>query len=476
MPWRRLHLCLRGRPPEHDVVGDVLVFKVRRPRSVARTSSPGTSSCTPSGWVLCTSSTRGRRWRAGMRRSPYSRLCVTAPLNFAGGGLFLGGNFAARRGTRSSPPSTPKARPGESMSEHFVHEQGLCESKSVGEGTSVWAFAHVLPGARIGADCNICDQVFVESDVVVGDRVTVKCGVQLWDGCASRTTSSSDRTRRSPTTASRAASSIRATLRGTTIRRGASIGANATVLPGLDDRRGRDGGSRCGRDPKTSRRTRSSSAIPRGSSATSTATKDAVPAAPAGPAAPLVRATTVEGVTLHRLAVRRRSSRQPRRRLISATRSHSSPGACFMVYDVPGMEVRGEHAHRTCDQFLVCVHGQRAPSSPTTGRTARSSSSTRPTSGVYLPPMVWGIQYRYSRRTRRSSCSRPSPTTPGTTSATTTSSSRSSNRDRAAPSCHIHRAEEVERSRLSLCRRADADARRTRATHGSKREGARSAE
>ena len=64
----------------------------------------------------------------------------------------------------------------------FVHPLGCCESKDVGAGTRVWAYAHVLPGARIGADCNICDQVFIENDVVVGDRVTVKCGVQLWDG------------------------------------------------------------------------------------------------------------------------------------------------------------------------------------------------------------------------------------------------------------------------------------------------------
>ena len=49
-------------------------------------------------------------------------------------------------------------------------------------GYADWAFAHVLPGARIGRDCNICDHVFIENDVVVGDRVTVKCGVQFWDG------------------------------------------------------------------------------------------------------------------------------------------------------------------------------------------------------------------------------------------------------------------------------------------------------
>jgi acetyltransferase-like isoleucine patch superfamily enzyme len=64
----------------------------------------------------------------------------------------------------------------------FVHPAGICESTQVGEGTRIWAFAHVLPGARIGRDCNICDRVFIENDVVLGDAVTVKSGVQLWDG------------------------------------------------------------------------------------------------------------------------------------------------------------------------------------------------------------------------------------------------------------------------------------------------------
>src|SRR6476659_7265978 len=64
----------------------------------------------------------------------------------------------------------------------FVHPQALCESSSVGENTRIGAFAHVLPGATIGKDCNICDHVFIESDVVIGDRVTINSGVQLWDG------------------------------------------------------------------------------------------------------------------------------------------------------------------------------------------------------------------------------------------------------------------------------------------------------
>src|SRR4051812_48241450 len=65
---------------------------------------------------------------------------------------------------------------------YSVHADARCETVNVGRGTRIWAFAHVLPGARIGSECNICDGVFIENDVVVGDRVTIKCGVQLWDG------------------------------------------------------------------------------------------------------------------------------------------------------------------------------------------------------------------------------------------------------------------------------------------------------
>lgn len=68
------------------------------------------------------------------------------------------------------------------MADVFVHPQGLCESDEVGAGTRVWAFAHVMRGARVGTGCNVCDHAFVESGAVVGDRVTVKNGVMIWDG------------------------------------------------------------------------------------------------------------------------------------------------------------------------------------------------------------------------------------------------------------------------------------------------------
>lgn len=115
-----------------------------------------------------------------------------------------------------------------------IHPQAIVEDgATVGDRTRVWAFAHVLGGATIGADCNICDGVFVENDVIVGDRVTVKCGVQLWDGVrleddvfvGPNATFTNDMHPRSRV--------AREHLQ-TVVRRGASIGANATILPGLE--------------------------------------------------------------------------------------------------------------------------------------------------------------------------------------------------------------------------------------------------
>jgi acetyltransferase-like isoleucine patch superfamily enzyme len=118
-------------------------------------------------------------------------------------------------------------------SEPFVHSHALCESDQVGPGTRIWAFAHVLAGAIIGRDCNICDMVFIEEDVVIGDRVTVKSGVQLWNGArigddvfigpnATFTNDSFPRSKQHP-----------AAFQSVVVEDGASLGANCTILPGI---------------------------------------------------------------------------------------------------------------------------------------------------------------------------------------------------------------------------------------------------
>jgi len=117
----------------------------------------------------------------------------------------------------------------------FVHRMGLCESDRVGPRTRIWAFAHVLPGAEVGADCNVGDHAFIEGGARVGDRVTVKNAVLVWDRVTIE-----DEVFLGPNMVFTNALAPRAgfkktrdQLLPTLVRRGATIGANATVVCGV---------------------------------------------------------------------------------------------------------------------------------------------------------------------------------------------------------------------------------------------------
>jgi len=115
----------------------------------------------------------------------------------------------------------------------FIHTHALCESQNIGSRTRIWAFVHILPSAQIGTDCNICDHVFIENDVIVGNNVTIKSGVQLWDGLrvgndvfiGPNATFTNDKY---PVSGNRNYKNLT-----TTIEDKVSIGANATILPGI---------------------------------------------------------------------------------------------------------------------------------------------------------------------------------------------------------------------------------------------------
>ena len=64
----------------------------------------------------------------------------------------------------------------------FIHPLSDSQSENIGEGTRVWQFTVILPDAKIGCDVNVCSNCFIENDVIIADRVTIKCGVQIWDG------------------------------------------------------------------------------------------------------------------------------------------------------------------------------------------------------------------------------------------------------------------------------------------------------
>lgn len=116
---------------------------------------------------------------------------------------------------------------------YFQHELAVVETENIGKDTRIWAFAHILPGAVIGSNCNICDHTFIENDVIIGNNVTIKCGVYLWDAMrieddvfiGPNATFTNDKYPRSKKTPKEFAP--------ITLKKGCSIGANATILPNV---------------------------------------------------------------------------------------------------------------------------------------------------------------------------------------------------------------------------------------------------
>lgn len=276
----------------------------------------------------------------------------------------------------------------------FVHPQALCESAHVGPGTRIWAFAHVLPGAVVGRDCNVCDGVFIENDVRIGDRVTIKCGVQVWDGVrldddvfvgpnATFTNDAFPRSRQKPPQFLR-----------TRVERGASIGANATILPGVTIGRGAMVGAGA-----VVVRPVPAWAIVAGNPARIVGYADAGPrASRRGRAndapAVSVEAFDVAGTTLYELPL----IEDMRGNLIAAEAQKLLPFVphrFFIVLDVPSAEVRGEHAHRRCHQFLVCVRGS-VNVVVDDGHRRREYRLDSPQRGLHIAPGVWATQYGYS--------------------------------------------------------------------------------
>jgi len=117
----------------------------------------------------------------------------------------------------------------------FVHEKALCESDQVGPRTRVWAFAHIMAGATIGADCNVCDHAFIETGATLGNRVIVKNSVLVWKGVTVE-----DDVFLGPNMVFTNIRNPRAAFppppeqfAPTFVKRGAAIGANATIVCGV---------------------------------------------------------------------------------------------------------------------------------------------------------------------------------------------------------------------------------------------------
>ena len=273
-----------------------------------------------------------------------------------------------------------------------IHPSADVQSSAIGAGTNIWQYVVVLPQAKIGQDCNICAQVFIENDVVVGDRVTIKSGVQLWDGLriedgvfiGPNVTFTNDKFPRSKAHPEK--------FPVTTVGKGASIGGGAVILPGLNIGRYAMIGAGA-----VVTRSVPANAIVVGNPARIVGYVDthagAEPMAPAKGSTEIIE-SKVKGVQLHTFP-----------RVIDIRGSLTvgefgrtvpfDPKRYFMVFAVPSIETRGEHAHHKCHQFLICVRGNVSVVADD-GHSREEFLLDRPDLGLYLPPMVWGIQYKYS--------------------------------------------------------------------------------
>lgn len=276
----------------------------------------------------------------------------------------------------------------------FKHQSSICESEAIGDGTRLWAFTHILPGAKIGKDCNICDFVFIENDVVVGDRVTIKSGVQLWDGIridndvfigpnVSFTNDKFPRSKRH----------LDCYLE-TKIERGASIGANSTILPGITIGEGCMIG------------------------AGSTVTKSVPPFAIAYGNPARIQGYVEIGSTPSQPNHETNSTSSNSSlklpggsQILRLTHASDARGSLmaidfkdfklfnvqrvFYVFDVPNHNVRGEHAHKVCSQFLVALSGS-IKILLDDGISRTELILNNPNEGLLIPPMVWGVQFQFS--------------------------------------------------------------------------------
>ena len=273
---------------------------------------------------------------------------------------------------------------------YFLHPQSLCESTNIGARTRIWAFAHVLPGAVVGEDCNLCDHVFLENLVEVGNRVTIKCGVQLWDGVrleddvfvGPNVTFTNDPFPRSQ--------QHQAVPTATVVKRGASIGANATILPGITIGEGAmiGAGSVVTKDVPPYGLVVGNPAWLKGYVGTNaentTNGRDHL------------QATSVVGGVL---TLPLKSVLDPRGNLSVLDWSDIvpfTPKRTFFIHGVPNQKVRGEHAHRECAQLLICVQGTLRVMVDT-GTARQEIQLNGPEHALLVPPMVWASQFNYSQ-------------------------------------------------------------------------------
>lgn len=245
----------------------------------------------------------------------------------------------------------------------FIHKLADVQSDQIGVGTKIGQFCVVMKHAKIGIDCNIYAQVLIDNDVSIGDRVTIKSGVQICESIIIEDDVF--------------IGSNATILAGTKIGKHAEVGAGAVVTKNVPPY-----GIVAGNPASINGYVDSQKAINTEQTSIN------------GHQTGKIESAQVKGVCIYKLP------------LIEDTRGSLSfaeveqflpfnPKRYFLVYDVKSNEIRGEHAHRQLQQFLVCVKGS-CSVVVDNGKNREEYKLNSPEMAILIPPMVWGIQYKYS--------------------------------------------------------------------------------
>lgn len=279
-----------------------------------------------------------------------------------------------------------------------IHPSSDVQTADIGEGTTIWQSVVVLPGAKLGSHVNVCAQCFIENDVIIGNRVTIKSGVYVWDGVrleddvfvGPNVTFTNDKFPRSKV--------FPESFLQTTIEKGASIGGGAVLLPGIRIGRGAMVGAGAVVTKSvppyaivTGNPARINGYVEKNTTGKTRASRNVI--LPASMDIGISR-VGVGDVTLHQF----KRFRDIRGEISVGDFLKDvpfEPKRYFVVFNVPSEKTRGEHAHFKCQQFLICVKGSCAVVVDDGDSRCEVLLDT-PEKGIYLPPLIWGIQYKYS--------------------------------------------------------------------------------